>query len=197
MIICLDVGAHEGQSLEEMVEHPELDAIYAFEPMKREFDTLVERFGDRENVYIYNYGLSDRTGTLPVYGSNDRCEASVYKSKTDLDPNIMTECEFRNATEVFLDIPPDARVLVRMNCEGSEVPILNNLISSGQIAKIHSLMFELDIRRCAGHEHEGDELLARLAAIGFDRFECHEPLLGEPTGTHRERIAAWLDKALA
>lgn len=183
--------------MEELVEHPELDRIICFEPMPAQYQTLIERFGHVDTVTLHHFGLSDHTGTLPVYGSNDRCEASVYPSKTDLDPNIVTDCQFVEASTVFAELPEDARLLCRMNCEGSEVPILNNLADHNLLHRIHSLMFEMDIRRCAGHEHEGDELLARMAAEGFDRYELHEPLLGEPEGTHRERIAAWLERALA
>ncbi len=186
-----DIGAHNGQTLEEVV-HPRwnFDRILAFEPMPREYDLLDERFGHRDKVRLYNFGLSDKTGWQPVYGGNDRCEASVYPSKVDLDPNIVSQCRFVDAAEPFSALADDATVIVKMNCEGSEIPILNRLIDTGDLWRITAMTFDLDIRRVRGHEQEADELLARLERIGFDRFQVSSDAFIE--GTHAEKIAYWL-----
>lgn len=195
-MIFLDIGSHNGQTLEEVTDPKYgFDLICAFEPMPEQYMILGERFGLLPNVELCNFGLSDRTERMPVYGANTICEASVYATKADVDSSVVTECDFMEATRFFRGrVPKDETVIVKMNCEGSEVPILNNLMDSGEIWKITAMTFDLDILRCAGHEHEADELLARMASIGFDRYQ----ISGEAfiQGTHREKIAEWLGKVL-
>ena len=196
-MIFLDIGSHNGQTLEEVTDPKYGFAdIIAFEPMPVQFAQLEERFGGNRTVTLCNYGLSDQTAMLSVYGSNAICEASVYPTKADVDQSQVTECRFVEASTFFrAELPVEGEtVIVKMNCEGSEVPILNNLIDSGEIWKITAMTFDLDIRRVAGHEHEADALLERLAGIGFDRFQVSGEAFIE--GTHREKIADWLGKVL-
>ncbi len=189
-MIILDVGSHNGQTLEELVEH-DFERIHSFEPMPGQRDQLIEKFGGYPQVTLWPFGLLDESGTFPVYGSNTICEASIYPTKVDLDRNIVTECSFVEASEWFrAQIPEGETVLVKMNCEGAEIPILNNLIDSGEIWKITAMTFDLDIRRCAGLEHQADELLERLRTIGFDRYQISGDAFHG--NTHREKIANWL-----
>lgn len=195
-MIFLDVGAHEGQTLEEVTKpRYAFDRIFAFEPMPEQFVSLRERFEDDPSVTLLMVGLSDRAGVFPVYGDNSRMEASIYPTKLDVDESIVTNCAFVCASAFFRDvIPNDERVIVKLNCEGSEIAILDDLIDSGEVWKIENLMIDFDIRKVRGREKEEDRILSKFAAIGFDRyFLSHDVMLGE---THQERIAHWLASGL-
>lgn len=187
-MIFLDIGSHNGQTLEEVVEH-DFEQIHGFEPMPEQYAELVEKFGHIPNVKLHNYGLADTGGKRAVYGSNRICEASVYPTKVDVDASVVTYCDFIEASEVFA-LLGGRPFVVKMNCEGSEVPILNNLIDTGQIWKIAAMTFDLDIRRCVGFEHEADVILERLSEIGFDRYQISSDAFIH--GSHRQKIAHWL-----
>lgn len=195
MRVFLDVGAHEGQTLDEVLrpEHG-FDLVYAFEPLPAQYATLVERFGARDGLTLLDYGLADRTAVMPVYGTNEGMEASLYPAKRDLDAGVVTDCRFVEASAFFAGhLPDDATVVVKLNCEGAEVAILENLIATGQIWKIANVMIDFDVRKIPGMEDHETRLLARLDAIGFDRHVlCEHVMLGE---THAERIAHWLTRA--
>jgi FkbM family methyltransferase len=187
-MLFLDVGAHDGQTLREVLRHP-FDRIFAFEPMPVQHRNLLRDFTD-PRLQILRYGLSDRSGTMPVYGTNDDMEASVYPDKVDVDRVACTWCEFVEASRFFHDHvePP---VIVKLNCEGSEIAILNNLIESGQVWKITNVMIDFDVRKIPGMEHLEAELLDRFEQIGFHNFSlCDDVMKGE---THQDRIAHWLD----
>ena len=164
-MIFLDVGAHEGQTLEEAVRY-DFDRIFAFEPMMPQYLELARKFGDRAECV--NVGLGDATERRPVYGSNDNLEASIYPEKDDLDAGAVSECDFWEAS-MFLrnNIPDGVPVFVKLNCEGSEIPILRNLIASGEIHRITSILVDFDCQHIPGMEDEEARVRRRLEEEGF------------------------------
>ncbi len=196
--ILLDVGARNGESLGEFVNWP-FDRIYAFEPMPAQFANASSAIDD-PRVVVFNHGLSDETTTKTMYGSDDWGEASVFASKVDIHDQATTVCDFVRASEFFAELP-DADIYMKLNCEGSEIAILNDLIDSGQIERVNAFRVEFDISRCVGFEDESDRLLARLAEIGYDRYTIGSNaritdagLVDDvpQVGTHHERLHAWL-----
>ncbi len=200
--MLLDVGSRNGESLEEFVRW-DFDVIHAFEPMPAPFANIVAAFGDHPRVVAHNFGLSNVTGTLPVYGADHMGEASVFPTKWDVDSRTVTDCEFVDATEFFREHVTEG-VFVKLNCEGSEIAILNNLLDSGELWKAAAVRVEFDISRVPDHAHEADLLLARLDEAGFDRLTIGSDarivnggLVDRvpQEGTHHGRLAAWLTAA--
>lgn len=193
-MIFLDVGSHEGQTLEEVTKpRYRFDRIYAFEPMAREFDILTERFGHLGNVALFNFGLADSSGRRDLYGTNDGMEASIYPEKLDTDETVVSRCSFVRASEFVAELP-DVPIYVKLNCEGAEVLILDDLIGSREIHRLANVMIDFDIRKVPGRDHEAAAVLRRLKSVGFTRFSLCEKVMIGPT--HQDRIANWLTKVL-
>jgi FkbM family methyltransferase len=200
-VVMLDVGGRNGESTEEFVRWP-FDHIYTFEPMPAQYANIVAKFADEPRVTPCNFGLSDRYGKFPVYGSDDRGEASVFADKVDIHDDTSTDCLFVNASAIVAGLPEDDTIYMKLNCEGSEIAILNDLIGSGQIARIAAFRVEFDISRVPGHELEADLLLERLREIGYDRYTIGSNARITPqglvddvpqVGSHHERLHAWLE----
>lgn len=191
MKVFLDVGGHEGQTLEEVLKPKyDWDWIHCFEPMLEQYMYLVEHFQD-ERLQIHNYGLADFSGKANLYGSNDIMEASLYPDKNDADETIVTECNFVEVSEIFeWYLASNDICVMKLNCEGGEIPILNNLIDTGHIWNVTNVMIDFDIRKVSGMEHEEQKILDRMKAIGFDHYSlCDDVMVGP---THQDRIANWL-----
>lgn len=190
-MILLDVGAHDGQTLAEVTKpHYNFSRIASFEPMPTQYVHLVSVYGNLPGVEIHNFGLADQTGELPLYGSNDIMEASLFASKNDVDASVITMCQFVRATEFLESLPEGEPLIIKLNCEGGEVPILHDLIASGAIWRAHNIMIDWDVRKIVGMEHEEGNLLYLLAEIGFTRYSlCDDVMVGS---THQDRIANWL-----
>ena len=186
-MIFLDVGGHDGQTLEELVKPGwPFTAVHSFEPMPDQFATLTERFGDR--VECHNFGLLDRTGIVDVYGDNANMGSSVYADKVDVNAETVTACQMVRASEWFADHVVEAAV--KLNCEGSEVPILLDLCDSGEIHKVAAMMIDFDVRKIPSAKGGENEAIRRLADVGFDRFVlCEDSMHGD---THQDRTRAWL-----
>jgi len=186
----LDIGSHEGQTLEEVTKPTwRFDRILAVEPMPREQDVLRQRFGEDERVRLFANALGGRTGAVTMYGTNDLLEASVFARKNDVDEQVRTRVwQVQASRFIDLHVPADGPLYVNMNCEGGEVPILRDLLASGRIWRISALLVDWDCRKVPGMEGEAAKLIDAFRTIGFTRWTSDYADLP----THQEQIAAWL-----
>lgn len=187
MSTFVDIGAHNGMTVEAALECG-FDRVYAFEPMPREFAALTAAYGNDPRVQLHNFGLSNATGSRTMYGSNDNHAASIHRTAWQVDPDATTECKFVDAGEWFRDHAPQG-VVVKINCEGSECDIFDSLIDAGQMDKIRTVVICFDVRLVPGLAYREDEIRARFAEIGFDRWHLFGAFKG---ATHKDRIREWL-----
>ncbi|PTX01821.1 FkbM family methyltransferase [Pararhodobacter aggregans] len=189
--IFLDVGGHVGQSLEEVLKPLySFDVVYCFEPFPAHAEVIRNRFSD-PRLRLIEYGLSNVTGPLEFHSDGlDDMGASVKKREGETK-SIVTRCDFVRASDFFRDhIAADDLVVMKLNCEGSECDIMNDLMDSGEIIKIDNVMIDFDVRKFAHLAQEEPKLKQRMAATGFDRFSlCERVMKGR---THQKRIANWL-----
>lgn len=191
MTIFIDVGGYEGQTLDEVIK-PRwgFSRIYCLEPMPRQFEVLVQKYSHLENVELLEYGLSDRTGEAIIYGDNSIMEASMYADKRDADSSFETVCKFIEASEFVRGLNTDDEIIMKLNCEGAETIILQNLIDSGVIWDLDNVMIDFDVRKIPSMAWSEAHIMAELKRIGFLKFSlCDEVMHGL---THQDRIANWL-----
>lgn len=186
MRVFVDIGAHEGQTLEEVVKPRwAFDAIYAVEPMPGEFAKL-DRFTEDTRVRLVKAALSDCGGWLTMYGTNAELEASMFPEKDDVDTEVTTQVVALRATDYFESVVV-GDTFVKINAEGAEVPILRDLIASGEIKRIDHLLVDFDVRKIPGWGEVAFEVIADLREAGVSFRE------GFPYGVnHQARIASWL-----
>lgn len=68
MPLCLDIGANRGEAIHSMlIRYKSKCHIQAFEPNPLIFDKLVNRYGNRANVMLHNFGLGSENGELVLY----------------------------------------------------------------------------------------------------------------------------------
>lgn len=194
MRIFVDIGSHEGQTIEEVVK-PEygFDRIYALEPMPEQYRALRRAFMGDPRLKMLNVGLGTLTGMSVMYGNNEQLEASLYITKDDVDPTVQTAVDIMDARAFFLSLP-EGEVFVNMNCEGAELPILTRLLDTGAISRINYLLVDFDIRKIPEVAKAEEDLRAGLDAADVT-WTSEYPVL-EPEATHQEQIAAWLKAVL-
>ncbi len=196
-MMFIDVGAHEGQTLREVVNpRYSFNEIYAFEPMPNQYRSL-KRWREglpltyKKRLHLMPLGLSDYTGHGSIYGANDSMEASVFPDKTDVDSSVVTDCRFLKVSEFFKHfVQKNDQAVMKLNVEGAEVPILNNLIDSGEIHKCLSIMIDFDCIKIPSQQHHKQELIDRMKAVGFNHFCLAEDVMVGVN--HQDRIAHWL-----
>ena len=188
MKVFLDVGAHTGESLH-AVRDPKyaFHRIYCFEPARACWPTL-EAVQD-ERVAVCRFGLWDRSEERPLYDAGS-IGASMFADKFR-DDRADEPARFVRATDWFREHLGDAdAIFLKLNCEGAEADIVDDLLDSGELARVRSVMVDPDVRKIPSQAHRERELRERLRASGLTNwFMEDEVMVG---ATHRERIQNWL-----
>lgn len=188
MKVFLDVGAHTGESLRAVLD-PALgfDRIVCFEPASACWPSL-KALGDAR-VRIEPIGLWNRNGMQPLFQPGTMGAGLWRKDGGKTDQT--SECRFVRASDWFSrHLRAQDEVFVKLNCEGAECDILDDLLDSGEFEKIAFLMVDFDVRKIASQRHRQAEVEARLARYGFPRVATTKQVMkGE---THQDRIRHWL-----
>lgn len=189
MRIFLDVGANTGQTLAAVVGLG-FDRIHCFEPVSSCWPHL-RKMADAV-TRIERFGLWDRSTHAPLFDPGTKGAGLWLKDKRRTDVPVTQEvCEFRRASEWFAyNVPVGARVYLKLNCEGCECDILDDLLDSGEFEKVGFAMVDFDVRKIAALKHRQAETMERLAAYPPPRVMYSRiAMVGD---THRERIRYWL-----
>jgi FkbM family methyltransferase len=188
MKVFLDVGAHEGESLHAVRDAKYgFDRIYCFEPASACWPAL-EAVRDRR-VRVCRFGLWNRTCEHMLYDPGS-VGASLFVDKfRSTPPQEVTR--FVRATEWFrANLEDRDEIFLKLNCEGAEFDIVEDLLDSGELGGVRSVMIDPDVRKIASLVHREQEVGQRLAAAGLANYALEQDVMvGE---THRDRIQNWL-----
>lgn len=193
MRIFLDVGAHVGETLEEVIKPKYgFDRIVAFEPSAACFPALQAMAQADPRIEIVRAGLSNRTARVPLFQAGS--EAGSVIGTLDANPDHGSEVEEIELIEtgpwLIANTAETDLVVMKTNCEGSEVDIVENLLETGTLARLYVLLITWDIRMYSGGLAREAALRKRLKAAGADNFcSSDDAMIGR---THCDRIAHWL-----
>lgn len=188
MKVFLDVGAHDGGTLH-AVRDPKygFDRIYCLEPASSCWAAL-EAVAD-ERVTVCKFGLWNRTCERPLYNAGSG-GASLFEDKFRAAPTEEV-CRFVRATDWFRKNLDDAHeIFVKLNCEGAECDIVEDLLESGELARARSVMIDPDVRKIPSLAHREGELREQLAAAKLTNYFMQDAVMVGKT--HRDRIQNWL-----
>lgn len=186
--VFLDVGAHDGGTLQ-AVRDPKygFERITCFEPASSCWPALETVQDDR--VTVCRFGLWNRTCEQSLFDSGSG-GASLFedKFKTKRQAEL---CRFVRAADWFrANLDEHDEIFVKLNCEGAEFDIVEDLLESGELARVSSVMIDPDVRKIPSRAHREQAVRDRLASSGLTNYFMEEDvMIGE---THRERIQNWL-----
>jgi hypothetical protein len=81
-------------------------------------------------------------------------------------------------------------VVIKTNCEGSEVNIVDSFLNGGTFKYFYSLLITFDIRDYPSLAYKEVEIRKRLKASGYKNFCFSDNMMIGPT--HEKRIENWL-----
>jgi FkbM family methyltransferase len=189
MRIFVDVGAHYGETLDVALDPVwGFDRVFSLEP-SAPCHRVLSRFRD-PRLIVEQIGLSNKNDTAILYGAG-LLGGSVYAEKRQLAEEIEQETiRLEKASEwLAKNIPSDSEVFLKLNCEGSEVDILADLLDSGAISQVKSVYVDFDIKKVAGQEGRQAEIENRLTRAGV-RFISTDQI---GYGANRA-VCIWLDR---
>lgn len=188
--IFLDVGCHYGETLDEVIKKKHnFDKIYAFEPSIENFNILQKYNSDI--VSIHNIGLSNIEEVVNLYDAGSG-GASIYSDKCDLDnPNKIEKITLIKASEwIIQNLDLNDIIYLKLNCEGSECDIIDDLLDNNIYDRINHVMIDFDVRKIPSQQNRENEILYKLKdKKNWNR--CENVMIGN---THQEKIQNWLSK---
>ena len=133
----IDIGAHKGEFLENMLKIEKVNSFYAFEPQKNIFNELNEKFSKNEKITLFNFAMDKeiankklKINKLSMTSSLAEInEESFYlKIKNFLTfsrSNFENESEIQTNTvdKVFENISLQ-KSLLKIDVEGFEINVL-------------------------------------------------------------------------
>jgi FkbM family methyltransferase len=139
--IIVDGGANIGMATLYFNLHYPLSRIWAFEPDPRVFE-LLQRTVSRNNltnVTIVNAALADCDATIPFYYDEDAPDLlimSVHEHRLP-ESRLMVPC-----LKLSTALPPGALDLLKLDIEGAEGMVMEELASSGKLKDVRRLLIE-------------------------------------------------------
>jgi len=188
----LDIGSHFGETaLIALEKKYKFDKVYCFEPVP-ECCEEIKKIGDKR-IEICKFGFWNKNCKKQIYNPKSK-GASLYKDKFRHEVNSQ-EIELKKASEWFKkNIKKEDKVYLKINCEGSEIAILDDLIDSGEYKKINVLMVDFDVRKIPSQRHLMKGMKEKINKLDIPKvFFIDEYNLGR--GTHSYFTHYWLDNS--
>jgi len=86
--VIIEAGASDGVDTQKFIELFPAVSIYAFEPVKAQYEYLTSKFSGRSDIKIYNAALSDIGGTQKIYVGKSSGFLGGMGSSSLLTPNL-------------------------------------------------------------------------------------------------------------
>ena len=173
-----DVGAHKGETVNLFNRYFKIKKIYCFEASKINYEYLVQKIKNIDNVLAFNFGLGNKEG----YENFNQLEESSSSSFIDIN----TESNYFIKKKKYLNFFFNKEL--KINSSPANIRKLknfmeNNLIKFIDILKIDTEGYELNIIKGAEDkikninyiyfEHHFDDMLKK----GYTFREIHEYLI--------------------
>jgi len=133
--IVFDIGGYEGDWSSDILEKYNCN-IYIFEPVKEYFDIIINKFKGNSKVRVFNFGISNKNEE--VYISNSTASSSIhlvtgYEGEKIILKNINDFMESESLVKINL---------VKINIEGSEYDLLDNIIKMNKQSNFLNLQIQ-------------------------------------------------------
>lgn len=152
--VVIDIGSYVGDSA--LFFAAQGAEVYGFEPVKYnyEYSLKLKKINPKlkEKLHFFNYGVSDKIGTLSIDSMNSTTQFRTEKDKYEVEIVTLNDIITKN------QITPD---ILKMDCEGCEF----NIILNTDLSKFKDIIFEHhSIHTGISHEL----LIKKLKEQGFE-----------------------------
>jgi FkbM family methyltransferase len=122
---CIDVGAHKGEVLDQILRFAPEGNHFAFEPIPDMYAALIEKYKSKPGCRIYDIALSNNKGTSTFnYVVSNPSYSGLIKRKYDRDNEQDTQITVK--TDLMDDtIPAGTKIdLIKIDVEGGELLVM-------------------------------------------------------------------------
>jgi FkbM family methyltransferase len=136
--VVVDAGGYQGKWSNEILNmyNPR---IFIVEPLKSYYLGIIEKFKGREEVSVYNYGLSSREGEIDINLDND--SSSIYKK----GEGKIERVKVKRMGSFMKESGIEKINLFKINIEGAEYELLEDIINEGIQNKIENIQVQFHV----------------------------------------------------
>ncbi|MEG3089336.1 FkbM family methyltransferase [Sphingomonas sp. PB4P5] len=168
--VVIDVGMNIGLVAMQFSKNPCVERVYSFDPFQSTFDRALANLSLNADlarkVVATRAGVSDRNGKLALNvvdtdDSGSRSTVEVHEG------GIVVELDLEKASDVVRRVRaahPDCDIVMKVDCEGAEFGIFENLAAEGLLGEVSTFMVEW--HNAFPGKNQAD-LIAPLKAAGF------------------------------
>lgn len=132
--VVFDVGGYEGEWSEEIAAryHP---TIHIFEPVTEYADALKKKFAGNAKIFVHDCGLSNKNGSAEIVLDNNGSSLYIHGAKRE-------QITLVEASGFILHNKIERIDLMKINIEGGEYDVLENLIETGVAQRIKNIQIQ-------------------------------------------------------
>lgn len=131
--VVFDVGGYEG-SWAKAISDKFHCFIHIFEPVASYYAKLVEQYKNEPKIKVHKFAISDKTGKCVIYLNKDNSGMYSKGIAEDVEGLSMLDAlKLANVEKVDL---------LKLNIEGSEYPVLLNMVNTGLINRFDNIQVQ-------------------------------------------------------
>lgn len=132
--IIVDAGMYEGGWAARIIAKFNCRLV-GLEPVKSFYDNCVKRFSGNDKVQVLNYGLAPAPTTAVIFVNKDASSRFIAGGKDEV-------AEFIPLADVMTMAGIDSVDLLKINIEGAEYAVMENILAADLAAKIKFLQVQ-------------------------------------------------------
>lgn len=142
-MIIIDCGACQGEWFQKYIS-PD-NQILAIEALPANVEILERKFGHIKNIVIAHTAVGNTDAHTRLYvgpqekGAYYRC--SIYDDKADINDDGYVDVEIHRLSRFIKRLPEDVDIL-KLDVEGAEYDVFEDLLDSNVINRIKKIVFE-------------------------------------------------------
>ena len=182
--VVFDIGMNRAYASLRFAEFDNCSAVYGFEIDETTFDKAMDNINFNpdlsKKIHPFNFGLSNENKEAILYYLDGSDGVNTiqkdftdiqYEFKDNKDKINSKKVAVKNATDVIENIIENenisSKIVLKIDTEGSEYDIVDNLIESG-------LIYKMDLIIGEGHKFNDRNLADDLLNCGFKKIEFKE-----------------------
>lgn len=180
--IFLDIGANQGVYSILAAQNHQCACAFAFEPVKRTFELLVENVSANDltdRIHPVRAAISSKFDFVSIKVPKMHTGRTSITRNLDARAHYVEEIRLMRAREFASILPPSHDIVVKIDTEGHEQIVLAELMECEFFSRVCSIFCEVDERWV-----ERDEIVSQLSQHGLDN------LVKNGSGKHYDLLAS-------
>ena len=160
--IVFDVGGYMGEWSENIINRYN-PTVYIYEPIKKYYDQIAEKFKSNKKVLVCHFGLSDANKETNINLLED---ASSIHGEGDKKETI----RLVNFSDFIKEKNINKVDLIKINIEGAEYDLLEGMIKDGSIKICHNIQVQFH-RSMLDSKNRRDKIRESLNKTHFITYD--------------------------